>query len=231
MTAKMEKGLKWHETTVLLREDILALALASGLDINDLCNRAIASAAGIRYIPQKPAGAPAAAPVIIAHNGAAAGRAAASPGKPAAGIPPVINADDPKAAATVKQVPRPPVQKAPAALPGRVSSEEKAPKAPGVPATPPPRTGKPGKPEGTPVKKGKGSAIKKFVSEAVVREDTEESHVTKDAVYQAFVRWCREHRIAPVPDRRAITVILKNQFAFKEKTVDGEPSWVNVRLR
>jgi hypothetical protein len=230
MTAKMEQSLKWHETTVVLREDILALALASGLDINDLCNRAVASAAGIRYIPQIPADVPAAAPVIIAHNGAAADGAAISPVNPAAGIHPVINADDPKAVTTVKQVPRPPAQKAPATLPGRVSSTEKTPKAPAVPATAP-RAGKPGKPENRPEKKGKGSAIKKFVAESIVREEAEESHVTKDALYQAFARWCREHRITPVPDRRAITVILKNQFALKEKTVDGEPSWVNVRLK
>jgi hypothetical protein len=230
MTVKKEQGLKWCQTTVVLREDILAQAQASGLDINDLCNRALASAAGIRYQPQMPVGVPAAAPVIIAHNGAASDGDAIPPVNPAAGIHPVINADDPKAVTTVKQVPRPPVQKAPATLPGRVSSPEKTPKAPAVPATAP-HVEKPRKPENRPEKREKGSAIKKFVAEAIVREDAEESHVTKDALCQAFARWCRERRITPVPDRKAITVTLKNQFALKEKTVNGEASWVNVRLK
>jgi hypothetical protein len=230
MTAKVEQSLKWHETTVVLREDILAQAQASGFDINDLCNRALASAAGIRYIPQRPVGVPVTAPVIIAHNGAAAAGGVIPPVNPAGGIHPVINADDPKAVITVKRVPRPPAQKAPATLPGRVSSQEKTPKAPAVPVTAP-HVEKPRKPEKMPEKKGKGSAIKKFVAEVIVRDDVEESHVTKDTLYQAFARWCRERRITPVPDRRAITVTLKNQFALKEKTVNGEASWVNVHLK
>ena len=75
------------------------------------------------------------------------------------------------------------------------------------------------------------SAIKKFMAEAIVREDADESRVPKDVLYQAFARWCREHRITPVPDRKAVTVALKNQFAMKEKMVDSEPSWVNIRFR
>ena len=42
---------------------------------------------------------------------------------------------------------------------------------------------------------------------------------------------CRERRITMAPDRKNLTVALKNQFAMNEKVVDGEPSWVNVRLK
>jgi len=93
------------------------------------------------------------------------------------------------------------------------------------------RREKTGKPETGPKKKAKGTPIKKFMADCVVREDTENCHVTKDLLYQAFTRWCREHRITPVPDRRAVTVTLKNQFAMTEKTIGGEPSWTNLRLK
>jgi hypothetical protein len=235
MTAK--KGLegKWRQTTVLLRDDILTQAQAAGLDITDICNRALAGATGIRY-PRKETGEAApAAPVIIAQNGAsAAGASIPPPGlpevpPPAPGIHPVINADDPRAAVTVKQAPKPPVHKAPAALPGRVSAVEKPGEVPAAPAVPPRE--KPAKPAPARGKKGKGPAIRSFVDEAITREDAEESRVTKVAMYETFTRWCREHRIMDIPDRKAVTVALKNQFALKEKTVDGEPSWVNVRLK
>lgn len=230
MTAKKGQGTRWCQVTVVLREDILAQAQASGVDISDLCNRAVADATGIRYVPPKPADAAPAAPVIVAGNGAPPGGDAIPSIVPPPGIHPVINADDPRSATTVKQVPRPSLPTVPATLPGRVSSPEKPAKAPAAPL-PSPRGEKPGKAQARPEKKGTGSSIKKFVAGAIVREDTDEGHITKDLLYQAFARWCREHRITPVPDRRAFTVALKNQFAMKEKTVDGEPSWVNVRLR
>ena len=233
MTAKKGRDAKWCQATVVLREDIMARAQASGVDISDLCNRALADAAGIRYVPQKPVDETPAAPVIIAHDGAPAGGDMLPATVPPSGIHPVINADDPRAASAVKQVPRTPSPKTPAALPGRVSSPEKPTKAPAAPPASPSvsHTEKPKKPETRPEKKEKMSAIKKFMAEAIVREDADESRVPKDVLYQAFARWCREHRITPVPDRKAVTVALKNQFAMKEKMVDSEPSWVNIRFR
>ncbi|MEI8331293.1 MAG: hypothetical protein WCF90_06565 [Methanomicrobiales archaeon] len=49
-------------------------------------------------------------------------------------------------------------------------------------------------------------------------------------MYQTFTRFCDEQKYAPVPDRKAFTIALKNKFAFLEKTINGVPSWVNVRL-
>jgi hypothetical protein len=234
MTAKKVQDPKWCETAVSIREDILAQARASGLDIAEVCNRALADATGIRYVPREPAAATPAAPVIIAQNGAPSAGDTIPVTVSPVGMHPVINADDPRSATTVKQVPRTPSPKTPSALPGRVSSPEKPPKAPAaMPAAPPlvPQMEKTMKPEARPEKKGKGMAIKKFVIEAIVREDTDETRVAKAEMYEHFVRWCREHRITPVPDRKSLTVALKNQFALKEKTVEGEPSWVNVRLK
>ena len=73
--------------------------------------------------------------------------------------------------------------------------------------------------------------LKKFVTEMILREDLENASITKEALYQAFARWCRERRITMAPDRKNLTVALKNQFAMNEKVVDGEPSWVNARLK
>ena len=189
---------------MVLREDILAQAQASGVDISDLCNRALADAAGIRYVPQKPVDETPAAPVIIAHDGAPAGGDTLPAIVPPSGIHPVINADDPRAASAVKQVPRPPSPKTPATLPGRVSSPDKPVKAPAAPSAPPsvPHTEKPKKPGAGPEKKGKGSAIKKFMAEAIVREDADESRVSKDNLYQAFIRWCRSTGSPPFPNGR-----------------------------
>jgi hypothetical protein len=230
MTAKKEEGARWRQTPVVLREDILAQAQASGLDISELCNQALASATGIRYGLQQSGDVPPAAPVIIAHNSAPSDRDTIPAATQPAGLHPVINADDPRAVTTVKRVPRAPAPKTLKTLPGRVSTPVKTPKTPPVPESAAPPE-KPGKPETRPEKRGRGSAIKKFIAESIAREDAEEAHVSKDVLYQAFTRWCREHRVTPVPDRKALTVALKNQYAMKEKTVDGEPSWVNVRLR
>ena len=230
MTAKKEEGAKWRQTPVVLREDILAQARASGLDISELCNRALASAIGIRYGRKQPGDSPPAAPVVIALDRAPSDRDTTPVVTPPEGLHPVINADDPRAVTTVKRVPRAPAPKIPGTLPGRVSIPAKTPETPPVPAAAA-QPDKPGKPETRPEKKGRGSAIRKFVAESIAREDAEETHVSKDVLYQAFTRWCREHRITPVPDRKALTIALKNQYAMKEKTVDGEPSWVNVRLR
>ncbi len=230
MTAKKEEGAEWRQIPVVLRGDILALAQESGLDISELCNRALACATGIRY-DQPPSGdiLPAAT-VIIAHDSTPSDRDTIPAMAQPSGLHPVINADDPGAVTTVKHAPRIPAPKILKTLPGRVSAPVKTPGTPPVPAIAA-QPEKPGTPETRPEKKGRGSAIKKFVAENILREDAEGNHVSKDALYQAFTRWCREHRVTPVPDRKAVTIALKNQYAMKEKTVDGEPSWVNVRLR
>jgi hypothetical protein len=230
MSAKKGKGIPWRQTTIALREDILVQAQAAGLDINDLCNRALAGATGISYPPKKAATTTPSPPVIVAHDGVSPRKDSPPPVMAADDIHPVINADDPRAAVSIKQVPRPPAQKAPETLPGRVSSPDTKPVAPAPKVTPLPGL-KPKTPGNPPEKKGKGTTVKKFVADVIIRRDVDEGHVTKDVLYQTFSRWCREHRITPVPDRRAFTTALKNQFAMQERSVDGEPSWINIRLK
>ncbi len=215
---------------IAIRQDILRQALVSGLDIAEICNRALASATGIPYDPRGPEPDELPAPVIVAKDGAAAKAPGAALPSSSDGIHPVINADDPRAASAVKQVPRPAKRNVPTALPGRAPVPEK------IPASPPPTASAPLKKEKIPARKkpakaGKGQALKQFIAEATIRGETEDDQVTKEALYQAFARWCREHRITPVPEKKAVTIALKNQFAIKEKTLDGEPAWINIRLR
>ncbi|MDD5143457.1 hypothetical protein [Methanoregula sp.] len=230
MTGKKGEAPTGGLTGIAIRQDILRQAQVSGLDIAEICNRALAHATGIPYTkegaePEEPP-----APVIVAKDGAAARAPGAALASSPDNLRPVINADDPRAASAVKQVPRPAKRTVPAALPGRAPVPEKS------PATPPPAASAPVKKEKTPARKkpaksGKGQALKRFITEATIRGDTEDDHVTKEALYQAFTRWCREHRITPVPEKKTVTVALKNQFAIKEKSLDGEPSWINIRLR
>jgi hypothetical protein len=226
MTAKNGEGGKWCQTTVAIREDILAAAQSAGIDIQDQCNRALAGAAGIRYIPEPREKKPQSAPVIIADPG--------RPGhqeKPGENLHPVINADDPRARTAVKLLPKQKAGTPPAALPGRVSPPEKPLPTPTTPA-PAPHPEKPKKAvAGKSGKRQKASPIRQFVAERIARDEGEECHISKEALYLAFTQWCRERRITPVPDRRSVTVTLKNQFAMAETTIAGEPSWINAQIR
>jgi len=230
MTGKKGDAPSGGLTGIAIRQDILRQAQVAGLDITEICNRALASATGIPYTTPGPEPEEPAAPVIVAKDGASTrATAPASPASPDI-IHPVINADDPRAASVVKQVPRPAKRTVPAALPGRAPVPEKPPAAPSIPAS------VPRKKENVPARKkpakaGKGQALKQFIAEATIRGETEDDHVTKEALYQEFSRWCREHRITLVPDKKAVTIALKNHFAVKEKTLNGEPAWVNIRLR
>ena len=230
MTGTKGEDTPWSRTNIAIRQDILKQALVSGLDINEICNQALARATGIPYTPpgQEPEQPP--LPVIIAKNGAATKIPPAVLKVASPDVHPVINADDPRSPSTIKEAPRPARKKAPAALPERVSAPEKALATPPAPTVNPPEKPKTPSPKKA-SRVGKGQAIKQFIADEAIRGETEHDHVTKEALYQAFARWCREHRVTPVPEKRAVAVALKNQFALKEKTVDGEPAWVNIRLR
>jgi hypothetical protein len=228
MAEKPNPGTQWRHTSVVLREDIFDEALRLGLDISDECNRALADLMGIDYRQQQLQEAAVPQPVIIADAGGTGSRQLKKEDLPA--VSPVINADDPRAAHTVKRekvqkvtrgretapVPEPaasPAPDAPAQKGGRVPSRKQKREAP---------------PAG---KKKREDAIRKFIAEKLSRTDQPDAFITKDEVYSAFSRWCRDHRITPVPDRRSVSVALKNRYAFTEKTIDGISVWIHVRLR
>jgi hypothetical protein len=233
MTGKKETGATWHHTTVILRSDIYRQALERGIDISDACNRALAGLTGNEYHKQQPEKFPEPPPVIIARNGSSPPLSGEVKKGQAQKLHPVINADDPAAPARVIQV-KTPVRKAPAepAIPAPSPSPAAAKETPEtVPAiTPKKATSQKGRSTES-KRKARGDALKKFFSSKIVRTDDSGAAVSKDELYEIFTRFCREQRITPVPEKKAITVALKNQFALNEENVNGTPSWTGVRLK
>jgi len=141
---------------------------------------------------------------------------------------PVINADDPASAAKVRrtkrQVPEP-VPTVP--IPNVSTSPEKG----NYPVQPVPDIHKiKATKSGESKKKGKDDVVKKFVTTKITRVDSDDTVISKDDMYQAFTRWCRDHRIVTVPERRVFATLLKNKYAITEKTINGTSCWVHVRL-
>ncbi|PKL64644.1 MAG: hypothetical protein CVV32_08225 [Methanomicrobiales archaeon HGW-Methanomicrobiales-3] len=227
MAAKKEPGRAWRTTSVLVRADIFAQAQERGIDISDTCNQALADLLGVDYRQQQLDSVPVPPPVIIAKDGGVQDSVARAP--QTSPRPPVINADDPKAAGTIattrrqpaKKTAAPPPQEPPAPAPEKRPAEATKAAAP-APAPKGKRT--------APKKAEKGDPIKKFIAAMIVREDDSSAVIAKEELYQIFSRWCREQKVSMVPDQKAVTVALKTRFAFTEKNAGGKPCWTNVRF-
>jgi len=230
MTGKKETEITWRHSSVVVRADILSKAHEQGIDISDVCNHALADLLGIDYRHQHLDNVPVTRPVIIAKNNPPPEEKGHITGAPSAAHTPVINADDPSAIATVRNAQRQPKAKPaprePVSAPSSLPAPEKTVPSPSAGTAP---AGKAKKPAGARVHKEDG--LKQFVTTKIARSDMPDAVVSKDDMYQAFTRFCREHKFAPVPDRKSFTIALKNKFAFFDKTVNGIPSWVNVRLQ
>jgi hypothetical protein len=226
MAGKRESSTPWRQTSVLIRADIFEKAREQEIDISGECNRALAEKLGIDYRQQKIPEGSVPDPVIIAPNTEPAlpKRAHAEPGVPLATA--IINADDPHAAGAVKSKNLPkekPARAAPATVP--VPAPEKS-AMPRQASASPEKSKKP-----APLGKKKEDPVKKFFASMVSRDDTEGALVPKDDMYYAFERWCRDHRILTIPDKKSFAVTLKNHFAVKEKMVEGTPTWIGVRIK
>jgi hypothetical protein len=227
MTGTPDNNAVWHRTTILVRADILESARAHKTDINGICNQALADLLGID-LRQQPIGLlPEPVPVMVAPDASPA-TPVKSAQEPRIPLHPVINADDPAAVKKVIQAKKtPPAAKIPAAEPAR--EEPQMMQEPGKEAIPVPRS--PAKIKVPAGKRGKEDIIKKFVAEKISRGEPDDSSVPKDEMYDLFARWCRDQRVTPVPERRRLTIALKNQFALAEKMVAGIPCWQNVRIK
>ena len=214
MTGKKEPGISWRHTSVRVRSDIFSKANEQGIDISHVCNTALAELLGVDC-RQQPDDVPVTRPVIIAQNGPPAEeKEHKKDAHPAAHFP-VINADDPAASATVRSAKRQPKAKPGEKNTGVVSSQPPAIDVPDQ--SPPARAAPAGKAKKPAVRRGpKDEVLKKFFAAKVARIDADDAVCSKDDVYQAFVRWCREHKIVLVMERKALTVALKNKFALSE---------------
>ncbi len=230
MTGKKETGNSWRHTSVIVRADIYTKAHEQGIDISNICNKALADLLGVDYCQQQLDDIPVPRPVIIAQNSPPADASEHMSGARKADNSPVINADDPAASTTVrstKQQPKVrPAQKEKEPAPVSAGRKEGAVPIPAQGTAPSGQTPKPAA-----GKTQRGDGLKKFVSTKITRSDAGDAVISKDDMYQEFTRFCREHKVTHVPDRKAFTIALKNKFAFFDKTVNGVPSWVNVRLK
>ena len=229
MAEKKGQGGAWRTTTVRVRPDIYQAAQDQKIDLSDACNQALADLLGIDYRQQQLATVPLPPPVIIAGNGELPApetkERAARGHRPQ---PPVINADDPKAAGAIAITRRKPVQRhspPPPDVPATGTGTEKIPSHPS-PSSPAPKAKKPlqKKPE-------KKDVVKRFIAATVVRDDTDDAVIPKEDLFQLFSRWCRTQKIQPVPDAKHLTVALKTKFAFAEKSCAGRPCWAGIRLK
>ena len=232
MTGKKESSATWHRMTVVLRSDIYQQALEQGIDISDACNRALAGLTGTEYHRQPREGARATAPVIIARPGSSPLDPRERKKSPSENLHPVINADDPAAPANVVQAKAQPLKKGPekptTPIPSDDTPEEKPVAAPAATMK---KAAEKKAPAPSSKKRSKGDALKTFFSSKIARSDDAGDHMGKDELYELFARFCHDHRITPVPERKAVTVALKNQFALTEKKVDGISSWTGIRLK
>jgi hypothetical protein len=230
MSEKKDLGGQWKQTSVVIRADIFLKAGEMGLDISNECNQALASLVGIVYQQQQINDR-----AISDHNIHGSGtppkgneRTTLKPQAPV--LHPVINADDPTAIAKVMKTKRQPAVKPVPEIP---VAAEFPPPGTNIPLQAPLHGLSPaGKGKAVASeKKRKDDTLKKFVATKITRVDADDAVITKDDMYQAFTRWCRDHRCAAVPERKAFATLLKNKFAITEKTVNGTPCWVNVHLR
>ncbi len=228
MAGKKESNAPWHQISIVIRADILERARQQKIDVSEACNRALAERLGIDFRQQKIPDGIVLEPVIIAANGKPVLPDPLSPEPGVLAVPAIINADDPQAVKALKSRHSPKGKPArdvlaPAALPAPALEKEIVPLR--VPAV---TTGKAKKPSH---RKKKEDAVKKFFTSMILREDTETALLVKDDMYYSFERWCRDHRVHPVPDKKSFSVTLKNQFAVKEKIVNGTPAWIGIRLK
>jgi hypothetical protein len=215
----------WRQTLVIIRADIFDKAREHGLDISDICNQALADQLGIDYEQQQLTEAALPKPVMIAPDiPAATGVFRKNPGSEP--LPPVINADDLSSVTKVLTAKRQPVRK-PAVPPAATVQPVPVSAAPGTVPKQDRKTA--ARPETK--KKEKSDAIRKFIDAKLTRTGEPDTKVGRDDMYQAFSRWCRDHKIVPVPDRKELAVSLKNKYAFIETTVAGKPSWAGVQLK
>jgi hypothetical protein len=230
MSAKKDPNDQWRQTTVVIRSDIFLKAVETGLDISNECNLALANQTGIDYQQQHLSDRVIADPMILDADTQIKELKRTGRKTPIPDIHPVINADDPTAISKVmKAKQRPPVKP----VPEVPVLKDPAPITSGIAEKTPERGGSilgKGKVV-APDKKKKDDGLKKFVAAKIIRVDADDAVVTKDDMYQAFTRWCRDHRVAAVPERKVFATSLKNKFAFTEKTVNGIACWMNVQIK
>lgn len=229
MSGKSDPGDQWRQTSVVIRSDIWLKAVEMGLDISDELNQRLAGRLGIEYRHEQLADRPLPESIVGAADSKVKRETESRLKQQTPVLHPVINADDPAAATKVRkakrQLPPEPVQVVPVPAASPQPETDLAP-VQSVPDIPRKAEVKKGEPK----RKSKDEVLKKFVTTRITRIDADDAIVSKDGMYEAFTRWCRDHRVTAVPERKVFATMLKNKFAIAEKNIGGTSCWVHVRL-
>ena len=229
MSGKSDPGDQWRQTSVVIRSDIWLKAVEMGLDISDELNQRLAGRLGIEYRHEQLVDRPLTESVVGAADFKVKKETESRQKPQIPVIHPVINADDPASVAKVRKAKRQVLSEPVLTIPvPDVSSSAEKDESPVHPVSDVHKRGVPK--SGKSKKTGKDDMLKKFVTTKITRLDSEDAVISKDDLYQAFTRWCRDHRIVTVPERRVFATLLKNKFAITEKTINGTSCWVHVRL-
>ncbi len=227
-------GTQCKATTVLIRTDILSRALDGEIDISSECNRALAERLGIDFSQQTIRVEDPVKPVIIAQEPAA--RDAPGGNDKPVHERPVLNAEDPATPAHLKRLKKVPLNKrtSPQTAAKPASLQQGDPDRVQEPQEPSRKAASGKKERRTSGKKGKDTQIHRFMQKNILRTehaDAAKDLVTKDELYEIFLRWCRAESITPVMDKRAFSVALKNRFVLEDVIINGTAFWKNIRLR
>lgn len=223
MPGKKDQGGGWMQVPVIIRADIVLKANEMNLDISTACNRALADLTGIDFLQER------LTPLVTAHR-SAHGAADAGTRSRVRVLHPVINADDPTAVEKLMKTKQPHEEKPVPETPVPDGSPRDVAHGPSPVIRPGRAAAKKGK-TAEKERKRKDDSLKKFVTSKIVRVDSGTAVIAKDDMYQAFTRWCRDHRCFAAPEQKAFGTLLKNKFALTDKTVNGTPCWVNVQLK
>ena len=197
MPGKNNQGGQWKQISVLLRADIVLKAGEMNLDISDACNRTLADLTGIDF-PQGRPTLPVTPPKITPGAETSATKLRTRV------LHPVINADDPTAVVKLMKTKGPHEDKPVPETPLPVDNSREIADVP----SPVIKTGSAAAGKGKAVereKKRKDDMLKKFVTEKIIRVDSGAAAISKDEMFQAFTRWCRDHRCSAVPEKSALS--------------------------
>lgn len=213
----------WKQVPVLIRMDIYTRATEKGVNISDACNQALAQVLQIRYKKPEPGDVPS-RHTRIAHEPEMKAEKKGNPARPRLPLMPVMDAEEYLRTGKI-EIPK----RIHAAVP-KETQEEHAPE-PGTSHLPPshplPKKTKRGQ-------SGEYSTVKKFYEsriELIPEDSGTDARITKDHLYQEFLKWCVGNSLEPIPDKKQFADILKKRFSIRDLTVKGHHYWANVHIK
>ncbi|MEN6610423.1 MAG: hypothetical protein ABFC24_06240 [Methanoregulaceae archaeon] len=213
----------WKQVPVLIRMDIYTRATEKGVNISDACNQALAQVLQIRYKKPEPADVPSPHAMRTREPEKKAEKKGI-PARPKGPLMPVMDAEEYLRTGKI-EIPK----RQPAALPKEPPEEQVS--GPGTPHLPPshplPKKAKRGH-------SGEYSTVKKFYQsriELVPEDSGTDARITKDHMYQEFLKWSVANSLEPIPDRKQFADLLKKRFSISDLVVKGHHYWANVHLK